>query len=204
MCEIESACALLVEERSDALFLLRFGLAAQIHLAPRKLDRALDDLERLPVRTDREGRTQYGVARYQRFPCSPELVRPQRTPQLEAPFLEPHSRGHRVHRVEETLHRRERIDILERRVSLEQAVERRLVERDEREVRRRLPRRGGRSAVRDDRSQRFDERVGETRDRVLLVQRVAEDELRLESTVANERHQLEGVPTRRLRVVPRP
>ena len=88
-----------------------------------------------------------------------------------------------MHGMEETLHRRERIQVLEPGMGLGETLETGLVDARQRKVRRRKAARFCRVAVIDEPAKRVDEAVGNALDRLSSMQRLAEDEARLEPAV---------------------
>ena len=160
------------------------------------VDPALDDLERLVAPRRDEGRTQYRVARYRRLPCSRSAAASRRPRSRNAiararlAASSPPSRGRDAASARADRHPRGR-------GCLAQPVERRL---------RRAARAGSPTAcIRDAaarvqcatsaRSAAMKASARRAID-VLLVALGAEDELRLESAVAHERHNSRGACAR--------
>ena len=160
-----------------------------------------------PDRLGGERRAQDRVSLEQTLPSAAEDRRVEA--RLESRTATPRGRppdSRRVHGIEEPLHRRERVHVLEPGMRLgRDAPSRPASSAREREVRRResrrpWPRCSARSSAAERSRRRRRRRARSSRG---SVQRLAEDEARLEPAVAHERQHFERVAPPRARAVPR-
>ena len=200
--EVEATSSLGREQGPQHFVLLGRGETPPILFPPGQLRLADHDLHGLGQTVGDEGRTQDGVTCKQAFPGASQGRRIHRTLQDEVPLLEPEIGLRSLHRMEELLHGRQRVDVLERAKTLGQTIQGRLFEASQREVGRRVSPGLHRPAMVDQLAQDTEKRPGQPFDRLRPVPVLAVDPTNLEGAVANQSQDLEGMPSLPNRAVP--
>ena len=199
--EVEAQGAVLGEERLEASLPLRLRMRAPVELLPGQFAPGLHPLERLLQALPEEARAQHRVSRQHVLPGAVQGDRVELgVEECPGQLLEVGAGARRQQRVEEqaALHGRQRIDVLQRGLVLEQGVQEVRGHAREREVRRGPHERLGRVPLGDERAQGLREALPHALEGGLQVEVLAVRERDLQPSPEDEGVDLQDVRARSL------